>query len=106
MAEEPKDKIFTLPSQYVDDIIKECDEQTLVVDDLLKDLVNEEPFSFNKKAVMPYIAEIVWMNHSILNNISLEMNTAVFHYNETSAEDELVFTERSIIELQNYMLAR
>ena len=106
MAEKPKDQIFTLPQQYVVDIIEECSEQISMIEDLLKDLINEKVFSYKKKAVLPYIAELVWMNHAIMKNINLELDTLVLHYNETTQEEEYIFTERSVLELQNYMLAR
>jgi len=106
VAEELKNQLFTLPQQYVADIVQECDNQISIIDDLLKDIINEDVFLYNKKAVIPYIAELVWMNYSILKNVNSELNTPVFHHNEATQEEEYIFTERSVLELQNYLLAR
>ena len=106
MPKEQKSQLFTLSQQYIADIIHQCDEQTVIVDDLLKDMVEEKINFCNKKAIMPYIAEIIWVNHSILKNVNSELNTPAYHFNEDTQEEELIFTERSILELQNYMLVR
>lgn len=106
MTEKQKTPLFTLPQQYVVEIVHDCDEQIMIIEDLLRDIVKEDVVFCNKKAIVPYIAQLIWINHSIIKNINSELNSAVFHFNEDSQEDEVIFTEHSLKDLQAFMLAK
>ena len=99
-------QVYTLPQEYVTNILDECDSQILVVSDLLRELLDEKATLYNKKTIMPLVSEIMWVNHSILFKLNVELNAPVYHHNKETKEDEHVFTERSIMDLQNLMITR
>ena len=104
--EQAKGQIYALPLDYVDDILDECNTQISVISDLLRILLDEETSLHGKKTAIPVVSELMWVNHSIINKLNVEVSSPVFHYNEETKEDEYVLTERSIVDLQNLMITR
>jgi len=104
--EETSSQIYTLPYEYIDSIFEECDIQISVVSDLLKELLDKEAVLHNKETIIPVISELMWVNHSILRKLNIEIDSPVFHHNEETQEDEYVFTERTILDLQNLLVTR
>ena len=104
--EKTPSQIYTLPHEYVDNIFEECDIQISVVSDLLKELLDKEAVLHNKETIIPVISELMWVNYSILRKLNIEIDSPVFHHNEETQEDEYIFTERSILDLQALMVTR
>ena len=99
-------QIYTLPPDYVETILEECSVQMSVATDLLKDFFDDSYSLHNKKTVVPVVAELLWINSSILRKIKTEIDPPIFHYNEETEEDEYLLTEASILDLQNLMITR
>ena len=104
--EKPQSQIYTLPHEYVESILEDCDAQLSVLTDLLKELLDEGSNIHNRKTVIPVAAELIWVNHSILRKLNIEIDAPVFYRNEETQEDEFIFTERSILDLQNLMITK
>jgi len=104
--DEPQSQVYTLSQEYITSILEECDAQISVLSDLLKELLDKESSIHNKKTIIPIISELMWVNHSILRNLNIEIDTPVFVHNEKTEEDEFVFTEKSILDLQGLLITR
>ena len=107
MAEEkPKDQVYTLPPDYVEAILEECGVQISTASDLLKDLLSDDGDLHNKQAAIPIVAELLWINDSILRRVNTELDPPAFYHNKDTDEEEYLITETSILQLQNLMITR
>ena len=103
MTEKENNQIFTLPVDYVHEILEETKVQISVGKDLLVGFFDDPPLNEN---LVTLIIEILWSNFSILKLLDEEIDTAVFHKNEETGEQEFLLEENSINVLQQLMLAR
>ena len=103
---KPPSQVYTLPLSYVDEIVAECGVQISITSDLLRDLLDETSQFHNKKTVIPMIAELLWINNSILRKINIEVDPPAFYHNKDTDEDEYLLTETSILDLQILMISR
>ena len=70
MAENEENLIFTLPLDYVYEIIDESENQIGVGKELLDDFFESPP---TNKGLVPLVVEILWSNFSILKVLDEEM---------------------------------
>jgi hypothetical protein len=104
--DKPKDQVFTLPSNYVDAILEECEVQISTATDLLRGLLGENEKLHNKDVVVPLVAELLWINDSLLRRLNTELDPPAFYHNEETDEEEYLITEASMMQLQNLMITR
>jgi len=100
------DQIYTLPQDYVEEILDECSEQITAISTILKEFLDEDLSLHNRDSVLPIISELMWVNYSIKHKVNIEISTPAYVKNETTQEDDYIFTERSIMDLQNLLITR
>ena len=103
MAENEDNLLFTLPVDYLYEIIEESENQISVGKDLLGDYFKDPP---EDKGLVPLIVEVMWSNFSILKILDEEIETAVLRSNKDTGEEEFLLVENSMNVLQQLMLAR
>tara|TARA_B100000287_G_scaffold13730_1_gene13896 strand:+ start:23596 stop:23967 length:372 start_codon:yes stop_codon:yes gene_type:complete len=106
VTEEKKPAILAMPKSYVDEILEETEEQKLISLDLIKDMTSEASLAVSSHVAMPIVAQLIWLNYSIIQSINVEIKDPIYHTNEDTGEEEYIFAERTIHDLQSLMLAR
>jgi len=104
--ESPPSQVYTLPQGYVNEILDECNLQISIASGFLKEILDTEHSSHNKEVVLPIISELMWVNYSIKHKLNVEISTPAYAKNEITQEDDHIFTERSITDLQNLLITR
>jgi len=100
---EKKPHVYTLPLDFLYELIEESEEQVSITKSLLYDFLNE---LFENKNLLPIVVEILWANNSILKLVNDEIETAVLKENEKTGEQEFLLAEPVMITLQNLVLTR
>ncbi len=101
-----KEALFTLSKTYVDELQHECIEQIDLTIDLLEDFFEEGIDEPHIVQAMPYVTEISWLNHCIMEILKRETSDEIMHTNEDTKEQEHVIMEASIYQLQALLMAR
>ena len=96
-------RIYTLPLDFLYELIEESEEQISVTKSLLYDFLNGIP---DNKNLMSIVVEILWANNSILKLVNDEIETAVLKENEKTGEQEFLLAETVMMTLQNLVLTR
>jgi len=100
---EEKNHVYTLPLDYLREILDESEKQAGVSEDLLQQLFSCPPENYN---LISIVVEILWSNFAILKILDQEINTAVLRKNETTGEEEFLVMEATMLYLQQLILAK
>jgi len=103
MDEEKEKPLYTLPVDYLKEILDNAEEQVGTSEDLLQELLQNPPKNSN---LISMLVEILWSNFAILRLMDEEIETAVLHKNEETGEDEFICLQATMAQLQQVMLAR
>lgn len=104
MGEEaPKTKLYTLPVDYVYDLIDRSYEQVSMLKDILTEYFSPDS---NKEGVVPSFVKLLWINYAILELADGIVTEPISHINEETGEDEFMIDEQTLLSLQGYMLTR
>mgnify|MGYP005826051785 CR=1 FL=1 len=102
MADETP-RVYTLPLDFLYELIEESEEQISITKSLLYDFLNGIP---ENKNLLPIVVEILWANNSILRLVNDEIETTVLKENEKTGEQEFLLVETVMMTLQNLVLTR
>lgn len=101
--DQEKPKLYTLPLQYVCEIIEEAEAQISVTRDIVKDLLGSPDENVK---ITSMLVKLLWLNYAILEVVTEAVEEPAYHTNEKTGEDEYMLTEEELMNLQNYVVAR
>jgi hypothetical protein len=101
---DAKMQLYTLPIQYVLELLETSNEQIIVTRGLLQD--SFDPGNKENERITALTVKSLWLNYSIVEILRENTEEPAYHTNEDTGEEEYLISEESIYELQNLMLTR
>jgi hypothetical protein len=101
--DQKKAQLFTLPIEYVYEILRETEDQIVVSSEHLREFLTEGDKSVLTTSLM---TKLLWLNFAIIELLNESIEEPSYHQNEETGEDEYLVDEETIYALQNFMLTR